>query len=425
MPMFSIPLSGLAASSDALSVIANNLANLNTTGFKDQEASFQDLFYQMVGSTGAGDPVQLGTGTKVGSVYTNFNDGSPNSTGVATDAAINGNGFFVLQNDGVTEFTRDGQFAVSSTGQLMTQDGQAVMGYAAVNGAVPAGQTLSAIQLGQGQISPPAATNSMQMAANLDATAAVGTTFSAPPLTIYDSLGVSHLLTFSYTKESANAWSYQVTIPAADLGQTGDPVVIASGAADPNDPTKSTDLQFSSGGQLTSPTGNVTGIKITGFADGAADIANLSWKLYDSSNNPLLTQVASPSSQSATSQNGYSSGTLASFTIGSDGTIQGTFSNGQTSAIAQLALANFANEQGLQRVGGNNYLATLASGSAAIGTPGSGGRGSLTGGALEQSNVDIATEFANLIVAQRGFQANAKVVTTFDQVTQDTINLKQ
>jgi len=420
MPMFSIPLSGLAASSDALSVIANNLANLNTTGFKDQEASFQDLFYQMVGSTGAGDPVQLGTGTEVGSVYTNFNDGSPDSTGVATDAAITGNGFFVTQNNGATEFTRDGQFAVSSTGQLITQDGQTVMGYAAVNGAIPAGQVLSAIQLGEGQISPPAATTSMQMAANLDATAAVGTTFSAPPLMVYDSVGVSHMLTFNFTKESANAWSYQVTIPAADVGQTGDPVAIASGNA-----AGKNDLVFNSSGALTSPTGNVTGISIKGLADGAANMTNLSWNLYDSSGNPLLTQVASPSAQSSTSQNGYSSGTLTSFTIGSDGTIQGTFSNGQTAPIAQLALANFSNEQGLERVGGNNYVATLASGEAAIGTPGSGGRGSITGGALEQSNVDIATEFANLIVAQRGFQANAKVVTTFDQVTQDTINLKQ
>lgn len=420
MPMFSIPLSGLAASSDALSVIANNLANLNTTGFKDQEASFQDLFYQMVGSTGAGDPVQVGTGTKVGSVSSNFNDGSPNTTGVTTDAAITGNGFFVTQNKGVTEFTRDGHFAISSSGELMTQDGQSVMGYQAVNGAVPPGQVLSPIQLGQGQISPPSPTSTMQMTANLDATAATGTTFSAPPLMIYDSLGVSHLLTFQFTKEPGNAWSYQITIPATDVGKTGAPVVIASGDAKNNN-----DLTFSNSGTLTSPTGNVTGITIKGFADGAADITTLAWNLHDASSNPLLTQVASPSSQSSTSQNGYSSGTLTNFSIGSDGTIQGTFSNGQTSSIAQLALASFSNEQGLQRVGANSYSATLASGASAIGAPGSGGRGGVTGGALEQSNVDIATEFAKMIVAQRGFQANAKVVTTFDQVTQDTINLKQ
>ncbi len=413
MPMFSIPLSGLAASSDALSVIANNLANLNTTGFKDQEASFQDLFYQMIGNTGAGDPVQLGTGTEVGSVSTNFNDGSPNSTGVDTDAAITGNGFFVTQNNGVTEFTRDGQFAISSNGELMTQDGQAVMGYLAVNGAIPPGQPLSPIMLGQGQISPPAATTTMQMTANLDATAADGTTFSAPPLMVYDSLGVSHLLTFQFTKTAGNAWSYQVTIPAADVGQTGNPVVVNSG-----------NLTFDSNGNLTSPAANVTGIAVSGLADGAANM-NVTWDLYDTSGNPLLTQVASQSALSSTNQNGYSSGTLMSFSIGSDGTIQGTFSNGQTSPIAQLALASFSNDQGLQRTGANSYLSTLASGAAVIGAPGTGGRGNITGGALEQSNVDIATEFAQMIVAQRGFQANAKVVTTFDQVTQDTINLKQ
>ena len=155
MPSFSIPLSGLAASSDALSVIANNLANLNTNGFKDQAASFQDLFYQMVGSTGAGDPVQLGGGTKVGSVSTNFNDGSPSTTGVDTDAAITGNGFFVTQSNGVTQFTRDGQFAISPSGELMTQDGQTVMGYAAVQGAIPPGQVLSPVQLGGGTDQPP------------------------------------------------------------------------------------------------------------------------------------------------------------------------------------------------------------------------------------------------------------------------------
>jgi len=413
MPMFSIPLSGLAASSDALSVIANNLANLNTTGFKDQEASFQDLFYQMIGSTGGGDPVQQGTGVEVGSVSSNFNDGSPDSTGVDTDAAISGNGFFVTQNNGVTEFTRDGQFTVSSTGELTTQGGQAVMGYAAVNGVVPPGQALSPIQLGQGQLSPPAATTTMQMTANLDATATAGTTFTAPPLMVYDSLGESHLLTFQFTNTGPGAWSYQITIPAADVGQTGNPVVVNSGK-----------LTFGSNGNLTSPAGDVKGIAISGLADGASNMS-VTWDLYDGSGNPLLTQVASQSAQSSTNQNGYSSGTLTSFAIGSDGTIQGTFSNGQTSPIAQLALASFSNEQGLQRTGGNSYLATLASGAAVIGDPGAGGRGSITGGALEQSNVDIATEFANLIVAQRGFESNAKVVTTFDQVTQDTINLKQ
>ena len=413
MPMFSIPLSGLAASSDALSIIANNLANLNTVGYKDQEASFQDLFYQMMGNTGGGDPIQLGTGTEIGSVATNFNDGSPDSTGVETDAAITGNGFFVTENNGVTEFTRDGQFAVSSTGELTTQDGQAVMGYAAVDGVIPPGQSLSAIQLGQGQISPPAATTTMQMTANLDATATVGTTFTAPPLMVYDSLGVSHLLTFQYTNTGPNAWSYQITIPAADVGKTGNPVVVSSG-----------NLTFNSNGQLTAPAANVKGIAISGLADGASSMS-VTWDLYDTSGNPLLTQVASQSALSSTNQNGYSSGTLMGFSIGGDGTIQGTFTNGQTSTIAQLALASFANQQGLQRTGGNSYLATLASGAAVIGAPGTGGRGSITGGALEQSNVDIATEFANLIVAQRGFESNAKVVTTFDQVTQDTINLKQ
>jgi flagellar hook protein FlgE len=144
----------------------------------------------------------------------------------------------------------------------------------------------------------------------------------------------------------------------------------------------------------------------------------------DANNVPTLTQVAQPSATSGTVQNGYGSGTLQKFTIDSDGIVQGSFSNGQTQAIAQIALANFANNQGLQRLGGNAYASTLASGAAVVGTANTGGRGAISGGGLELSNVDISQEFTQLIVTQRGFQANARVVTTFDQITQETINLK-
>jgi len=412
MPMFSIPLSGLAASSNALSVIANNLSNLNTTGYKDQKAAFQDLFYQTIGSTGAGDPIQTGAGTAINSISTNFNDGSLDTSGVATDVAITGKGFFVVEGNGGTEYTRDGHFTRDPNGWLMTQGGQQVMGYPAVNGVIIPGQTLAPIQLGQGLISPPVATSKMQMAVNLDATAASGAVFSTP-LNVYDSLGVIHVLTFTFTKSAtANTWGYNITIPGDDVGQAS-PVSVKSGS-----------LVFDTNGKLTTPAADVTGIAVTSLADNASALG-ITWNLYDGSGSPLFTQVAAASSPSSQYQNGYSSGSLLTFNIGGDGTVQGTFSNGQTRAIAQLALANFANEQGLERIGGNGYLSTLSSGAAVVGVPGAGGRGKLTGGALEQSNVDIATEFAKMIVTQRGFQANAKVVTTFDQVTQDTINLKQ
>jgi len=412
MPLFSIPLSGLTASSDALNIISNNLANLNTVGFKDQQANFQDLFYQMLGTTGSGDPIQQGAGTEVGSVASNFTNGNLQATGIPTDVGITGNGFFVTQGpNGAYEFTRAGNFSVNAQGELVATNGQNVMGYAAVNGVVNAGQGLTPIQLGQGQISPPSATTTMDQTTNLDASANVGDTYSTP-LTVYDSLGNSHVLTFTYTKTGTNAWSYQVTLPAADTGGTGNPTVVTSG-----------NLTFDSSGNLTSPTGKVAGITVAGLADGAASI-NLTWNLTTPNGGATLTQVASQSSTSATDQNGYASGTLQSFTINSDGTISGAFSNGQVQTIGQIALANFANNQGLELMGGNSYTPTLASGQPVIGAAGTGGRGTMTGGALELSNVDISTEFTNLIVVQRGFEANARMVTTFDSISNDTINLQ-
>ncbi len=412
MPLFSIPLSGLTASSDALNIISNNLANLNTVGFKDQQANFQDLFFQQLGTSGAGDPIQVGAGTEVGSVTSDFSNGNTQSTGVPSDVAITGNGFFVTQGaDGSYAYTRAGDFTVTNQGDLVASNGQDVLGYPAVNGVVNTAAGLAPIQLGEGQMSAPYATTTIAQTTNLDASAANQTEFSAPPLTVYDSLGNSHELTINYTKTGTNAWSYQITMPAADTGGTGNPTVVSTG-----------NLTFDSNGNLTSPTGSVTGISIAGLADGAATM-NLTWNLT-SSTGGTLTQLASTSSTSTSNQNGYASGSLTTYSVNSDGTISGTFSNGQVQTIGQIAIANFANYQGLQQGAGNTYTPTLASGQAVIGTAGSGGRGTLTGGALELSNVDISTEFTNLIVVQRGFEANARMVTTFDSISSDTINLQ-
>jgi len=412
MPLFSIPLSGLTATSDALNVISNNLANLNTVGFKDQQSNFQDLFYQTLGTTGAGDPVQQGAGTEVGSISTNFTNGDLQTTGVPSDVAITGNGFFVTQDaTGATEFTRAGNFTVNAQGQLVTPEGQNVMGYAAVNGVINPGQGLTALQIGQGEISPPVATTTMQQQTNLDASAAVGTQYSTPQ-TIYDSLGNSHVLTYTFTKTGTNTWGYQITLPAADTGGAGNPTVVNQGT-----------LTFDNNGNLLTPAANIAGIAINGLADGAANM-NMTWDVFGANNTSNLTQLAGQSTTTTTNQNGYASGTLQSYSIDANGVIQGQFSNGQVQAVGQIALANFANNQGLQLVGGNSYAPTLGSGQPVIGAPNAGGRGSLTGGALELSNVDISTEFTQLIVTQRGFEADARVVTTFDSVSTDTINLQ-
>ncbi len=470
MPLFSIPLSGLTASSTAMSAIANNLANLNTVGYKGSSTEFNDLFYQTLGVNGSGDPIQVGAGTGVSATSANMNSGSVEATSVPTDVAIMGDGFFVVQQNGASLYTRAGNFSVAADGSLQTPNGEQVLGYAAINGTIPAGAALAPLEINKGQINPPNATTNVQLTSNLDASAAAGDTPLSTPVTVYDSLGTAHVLTFNFTKTAAGAWSCNITIPNADLtpppawqastpynaGQIISPSTAnghlyecttagTSGANPPaswpTDGSPITDgtvvwqdmgtettiateaLTFDSSGKLTSPSGNISGITASGLADGAANLT-LQWDLYNNAGTSLLTQVAGPSTTASTWQDGFGSGTLTSYNIGSDGTIMGTFSNGRTAALGQIALANFANTQGLARVGNNDFSATLASGAAVVGAPGTGGLGTVSGGSLELSNVDIATEFSALIVAQRDYEANARTITTFDQVMQDTINLK-
>jgi len=310
----------------------------------------------------------------------------------------------------------------------------------------------------------------VQLTTNLDAATLSGDAPLSTPVTVYDSLGTAHVLTFNFSKVAAGSWNCSITIPNADLtpapawaastpysvGQTISPspanghsyqctVAGTSGATPPGswptDGSTFTDgtvtwqdmgtqtalstvaLAFDSSGKLITPSGNVGGITASGLADGAANLT-FQWNLYNAAGLPLLTQVAGPSTTASTLQDGYGSGTLTDYSIGSDGTIMGDFSNGRTAALGQLALANFANTQGLARVGDSNFSATLASGAAVVGAPGTGGLGTVSGGSLELSNVDIATEFSALIVAQRDYEANARTITTFDRVMEDTINLK-
>ena len=391
-------------------VLTANIANVDTPGYKQTRTTFRDMFYQNVGSNGSGNPIQIGAGAAVGSVSTIFSGSNIETSGVPTDVAISGEGFFVVERDGVTRYTRAGNFTTSPDGTLSTENGEYVMGYPAPNGIIDPSQGLIPLQMGKGQISPPNATAMVEMRTNLDATADVGYSFNSP-MTVYDSLGSAHVVSFRFTKTAANTWNYDITLPAGDSGAAAD-TSLASGV-----------LRFDGAGTLTSPAANVSGITTPALANGA-DAITFDWNLYDNGTG-MMTQLAAASATASKHQDGFGSGTLEDFTIGSDGIVQGSFNNGKTMAIGQLALANFPNTQGLQRAGNNNFEATLASGLPAIGAPGTGGRGSVAGGALELSNVDIASEFAKMIVAQRGFQANARAVTTFDEITQETINLKR
>jgi flagellar hook protein FlgE len=423
MASFFIPLTGLEADSTALNTIANDLANMNTTAFKGQAVNFSDLFYQQIGSSGDGDPIQVGAGVQVASIETAFSQGSINSTGNATDVALNGNGFFVIDEGGVQDYTRDGNFSLDSDGDLVTADGGAVLGYPAVNGVVNTNAPLTALNIPVGAVEQPQATTTLNMTANLDASSTVGTTFPSQ-ITVYDSLGVSHIATVTYTQTGVNTWSYSVALPATDF---------TSGVSTPVTGT----MNFDSSGNLVSvkqgagavtPVGTGAGqvssiaLGFTGLADGAANL-NMSWSLLGSGGTPTISQVAAASAVSATTQNGFASGEYQSFTIGSDGTVTATYSNGQQKAIGQLALANMPNLQGLQLLGNGDYASTLASGTPSVAASGTDGLGTLQDGALEQSNVNISAEFSDLIIAQRGFEADSKAVTTFDSVTEDTINM--
>jgi flagellar hook protein FlgE len=423
MASFFIPLTGLEADSTALNTIANDLANMNTTAFKGQAVNFSDLFYQQIGTAGSGDPIQVGAGVQVGSIETAFEQGSINSTGNATDVALNGNGFFVVDNNGVDEFTRNGNFSLNSDGNLETADGQQILGYPAVNGVVNTNAPLTAINIPVGAVQQPLATSSFDMTANLDATSTPGATFPGQ-ITIYDSLGVSHVATVTYTQTAVNTWSYSVALPAGDF---------TSGVSTPVTGT----MTFDSSGNLSTVTptggkatpvgtgaGQISSIPIafTGLADGAANLS-MNWNLLGTGGTPTISQVAAASAVSATNQNGYTSGEYQSFTIASDGTVTATYSNGQQEAVGQLALANAPNLQGLELQGNGLYSATLASGTPTFGASGTNGLGTIQDGALEESNVNISAEFSDLIIAQRAFEANSKAVTTFDTVTQETIEM--
>lgn len=407
MGSFSTALSGLSADSVALNTIGNNLANLNTTAFKKQTTNFEDLFYQQIGENGANDALQVGVGTKVASTSTSYLQGSVNPTGDTKDMALSGDGFFVVQQNGVQSLTRAGDFQLDSNGNLTTTEGENVMGYNAVNGVISGSSSLAPLTLPTGSTESAKATQNFSLTANLNAGATTGTTFSTP-VQVYDSLGQTHQVTISFTKTAANTWNYNVSLPPGDF----------TGAATNNTGT----LTFDSSGNLTSPTGTLSAIGFPGLPNGASDLS-FNWNLDDASGNPTISQTTAASAGSGSRQDGFTSGVYDGFGVDSSGIITATYSNGQKQVVGQVAVATVANDQGLTVTGNNNYMTTAASGQANIGVAGTGSRGTITDSALELSNVDISSEFADLIVAQRAFEANSKTVTTFDTVTQDTLSM--
>jgi len=407
MPNFSIALTGLQADTVALNTIGNNLANLNTTAFKSQSTTFSDLFYQNIGTSGSGDLLQVGVGTKVSGTATDYSQGSLTTTNSSTDMALSGSGFFVVDQGNTQELTRAGNFQTDEVGNLTTTGGENVMGYGVTNGVVNLNGGLIPLQLPVTQNEPAQATKNVSMTTSLDSTAATGATFSSP-VTLYDSLGEGQAATVTYTKTSPTTWTYDMALPAS----------AASGTPTNNTGT----LTFNSAGTLVTPAANVTGITFPGLADGASTLS-VNFNMYSATGTPTITQTAGTSNTTATTQDGFAAGAYQSFAVDQNGVISATFSNGQTTEVGQVAVGSVVNQSGLTLAGGNNYVASVASGSVTVGAAGSGGRGTIEGDSLEASNVDISGEFANLIVAQRAFEANSKTVTTFDSVTQDAIGM--
>lgn len=410
---FSTALSGLTANATAINVIGNDLANLNTTGYKASEISFRDLIGQSLGTGANSGQVGLGVGSV--NAARNYTQGSIQTTGGAMDQAIEGSGFFVVKDqNNQTLYTRDGSFHVDSSGNVITGTGAKVQGWTATAGAVNATGAVGNLTVPLGASLAATPTTTMSVALNLDSrvdTAAAAATFSSP-IQAVDSLGASHTLTVTFTKTAANSWNYAVTIPNADL-QAGGAGPLASGA-----------ITFDPNGQILTPAvaAGTVAVKAAGLADGAADL-NISWNLYSPSGQSAITQFAEASATAAATQNGYSAGQLSKLSLEDNGALVANYSNGQQMTVGQIALASIGNPDTMTAVGNNNFAVSAATAQPAIGAANTGSRGQIIGGALESSTVDISQEFTQLLTVQRSYQANSRVITASDQLLQDAINM--
>ncbi|GAA3863593.1 flagellar hook protein FlgE [Leifsonia kafniensis] len=387
-------ISGLRSHQTMLDVTGNNIANVNTVGFKSSAVQFQDTLSQVVKNgtgaqveAGGTNPAQVGLGVQVAAISTNFAQGSSQATGKGTDLMISGDGFFLVQSGAETLYTRNGAFDFDKLGRLVTADGSFVQGRTAVNGQIPVGAAVGNITLPLQATIPAKVTTTADVGGNLPNEVANGTVLSRE-VSVFDAAGGETKLNLTFTK-TATGWD------------VGDGV------------TPSGSLEFANG--------VLTGATVGGVAGNPAAfvVGGVTMDLSKVTGFANLTTIA------VNSQNGAKAGTLTGYTISGDGTVLGSFSNGETRTIAQIALVTFANPGGLEKAGGSTYRGSANSGNAVLGAAGAPGFGQLAGGYLEMSNVDLSQEFTNLIVAQRGFQANARIITTSDEVLQELTNLKR
>ncbi len=402
---FQIAISGLRAAQTDLEVIGNNVANVNTTGFKGSRAEFHDV-YTVAGPASAGDGP--GQGARTARVAQQFAQGNITFTDNGLDLAISGDGFFILDDNGARVYSRDGAFGLDREGFVVNSNNQQLNAYGAdATGTIT--NVLSPLQISNANTAPNATTQ-ISIGANLDSQATVPVTAAFDPTdntsfnnttatTIFDSLGGSHLMQTYFVKTATpNAWETHTIVDGVSV----------------SGPTAMT---FDSTGALLTPAGGSFTIPAFTPAPGTAAL-NLTVDIGQA------TQFGAPFGVTQLSQDGYTTGRLAGLDIDSEGVIFARYTNGQFEVQGQVALANFANVQGLQPLGNNNWSQTFASGEVLEGAPGTGNLGLMQSGALEDSNVDLSEQLVKLIIAQRNFQANTEVISTADSITQAVINLR-
>ena len=396
-------VSGLASNSEAMGIIGDNISNANTVGFKSSKAVFSDLFSTILanGSTTR----QLGRGSQLSGSLKEFSQGAFEASTNALDMAIDGSGFFVVNNGTGNQYTRAGQFRLNENGLVQAVTGEVLQGQKITNDVVSA--DVGNIDLA-GVQSAPQATTTFTLGANLDGAATAASTFTSP-VTIYNSVGTQVIASIKFAKVAdANSWGYTISTSEGTL---------TSGA--------SGTVSFDSSGNLTSPTTDQAIVIDYSAAKTPALTQNLTWDLIGSSGitNGKLTGFSAASNNNSLVQDGFSTGTLVGLTTNDTGIISGLFNNGQTDKLFQVTLGDFLAPSGLQRAGSNLFSETADSGQVVLGTAGTGGFGGITGQSLELSNVDLAEQFVTMIQTQQAFQASARIITTTDDLLTEAVNL--
>ena len=403
-------VSGLRAHQVMMDVVGNNVANVNTQGYKRNTAIFTDVLSQIVNGAaaptedlGGRNPAQVGLGVSMSGTAQQFGQGFLQVTNRSLDVALQGDGFFVIDRSGEQLYTRAGALFLDADGRLVTSNGALVQGWGADNaGVIDTGGEPDIIRLPIGDQNPPVVTSEVKLGGNLPSNALIGDQLYTG-VEIYDANGNTVELDLTFEKTNTDEWTVTATY--------GDP---------PTAVALTDDVISFTTGEITAPADfnvNIAAGEIPGV--GAIDLT------IGGTTERRLTQFGDANSLTVVTQNGASAGVLQSMRVGTDGVIVGTYNNGLTQAIARLAVANFSNPEGLERVTGSNWRGTVNSGLAQIGETGTGGRGLVAPGTLEMSNVDLALEFTELIRSQRGFQANSRVVTSADELLQEIVNLKR